>query len=289
MREVNAFVAEDTADFIDSLDPADHKPFEIKFQGDPQVELHIVGVDPGDERARVGAAVHRLQDRRLHLEEPSLMQVVADGLDHCRPDSGHPPGLRIDDQVHITVAYPGFCVTEPLVFFRQRPQALGGNRIAVGKNGQLTAAGGDHLTFHPDMVAEVHVPLPGRERLLTDPVQGDHDLDVAGPVADGGEGQLPAGPRQHHPAGDADPVAGVGVRLQIGVAGPDLGDGGGTRETDRIRVHALVQHRCRLPSRTRICSGTSSSSAGRRAILSGGGRAILNAILVHPSSVPSRS
>ena len=173
--------------------------------------------------------------------KPRCVQVLADGLEHGGPDPGHPPGVRIDDQVHVTVADPGLGIAEPLMLFRQRPQALGGDRVAVGEDGQLAAAGGDHLAFHPDVVAQVHVPLPGGQRVRADPVQGDHDLDVAGAVPDGGEAQLPAGPGQHHPAGDADPVPGVGVRLQIGVAGPDLGDGGGAREADRIGVHALVQ------------------------------------------------
>ena len=277
---VHTLVAEDPADLVDLLDTADHQPLQVQFQRDPQEELHVVGVDPGHERARVGAAVHRLQHRRLHLEEAPLVQVGADRLEHGGPDPGHPPGVRVHDQVHITVAHPGLHVAEPPVLFRQRPQALGGDRVAVGEDGQLTAAGGDHLAFHPDVVPEVHVPLPGGQRLRADPVQGDHDLDVAGTVPDRGEAELPAGPGQHDPAGDADPVPGVGVRLQIGVALPDLGDGRGARETHRVGVHALVQQPLALvqpdPHLLRhariLCTGR------QRAL----GPAIPLAILVHP-------
>ena len=191
---VHALVAEDPADLVDLLDPADDQPLEVKLQRDPQVQLHVVGVDPGDERARVGAAVHR----PAAPASPPRGSPAGAGRGACdwitaARISGHPPGVRVDDQVHVTLPDPGLGVAEPRVLFRQRPQALGGDRVAVGQHGQLAAAGGDHLAFHPDVVAEVHVPLPGGQRLRADPVQGDHDLDVAGAVPDGGEAQLPAG------------------------------------------------------------------------------------------------
>ena len=67
---------------------------------------------------------------------------------------------------------------------RQRPQRLRGDGERVGQDRQLAAPGRDDLAGHADVVAEVDVLLPGRERLLAGPVQGDHHLELAAAIPD---------------------------------------------------------------------------------------------------------
>ncbi len=62
--------------------------------------------------------------------------------------------------------------------------------------------------------------------------QADHRLQL-GAVAflQGGEAELAGVAGEHHPAGDADDVAGLGVGGQVGVGGADLGEACGCART----------------------------------------------------------
>ena len=107
VRGVRALVAEVPAELVDLLDAADDQPLEVELQRDPQVHGQVVGVDVGDERPGVGAAVQRLQHRGLDLEEPALVQFLANRPGHRAAQLGHLPGLRVDDQVHVALPHPG--------------------------------------------------------------------------------------------------------------------------------------------------------------------------------------
>jgi hypothetical protein len=164
---VHALVAENAADLEHLLDTADHQPLEMQLQRDPQVDVHVVGVDVADEWARVGPAVHRLQHRRLHLEEAAGVQFLP-----YRPDNGalelrHPPCFRVDDQIYITLTDPRLDVRQSSVLLGKGPQALGCNGERVRQNREFPAAGGDDLALHANVVPDVHVMLPRRQRLGT--------------------------------------------------------------------------------------------------------------------------
>ena len=82
----DALVAEVLAELVDAIDPADDEPLQVELGRDPQVEVAVEGVVVGGERARQGAAVERLQDRRLDLDEAVVVEPAADLGD--RPCAG---------------------------------------------------------------------------------------------------------------------------------------------------------------------------------------------------------
>ena len=82
--ERDALVAEVLADLVDALEAADDQPLEVQLGGDPQVEVAVELVVVRRERAGVGAAVERLQDRRLDLDEAGGVEVAAQRRDHAR-------------------------------------------------------------------------------------------------------------------------------------------------------------------------------------------------------------
>ena len=88
------------------------------------------------------------------------------------------------------------------------------------------------------MVAEVDVGLPGRERVLTRRVGGEHDLQPLAAFLQRREDQLAGDAVEHHPAGDPDDLAGLGVGLESGEAGAQLGQRGGARVAGRVGVDA---------------------------------------------------
>ena len=89
-------------------------------------------------------------------------------------------------------------------------------------------------------VTEVDVGLPRVERFLPDSIEADHDLK-RGAVAllQCRETQLSGVAGKHHPARDADDLAGLGVGGQVGIGLPDLGQGVRAGDVDRIRLAAF--------------------------------------------------
>ena len=70
MRPIDAFIPEIMADLIDALEATDHEPLEVQLIGDPQVQGHVERVVVRQEGTRRGAAVLRLQHRRLDFHVP---------------------------------------------------------------------------------------------------------------------------------------------------------------------------------------------------------------------------
>ena len=79
----------------------------------------------GRERAGQRAAVQRLEDRGLHLQEPALVQEAADRRDHPRTHDEQLAGLVVGDQVELAVAVARLHVLEPVELLGRRPQRLG--------------------------------------------------------------------------------------------------------------------------------------------------------------------
>ena len=67
------------ADLVDPVDAADDAALEVQLDGDAQVEVAVELVVVRHEGPRHGAAVQRLQDRRLDLDEAALVEEAADG------------------------------------------------------------------------------------------------------------------------------------------------------------------------------------------------------------------
>jgi hypothetical protein len=70
-------VAEVLADLVDPLQPADDQPLQVELVRDPQEEVPVQRVVMGCEGTGERAAVERLEDRRLDLEEAALVEPVA--------------------------------------------------------------------------------------------------------------------------------------------------------------------------------------------------------------------
>ena len=83
--EADALVAEVAADLVDAVESAHDQPLQIQFKADAQVEVLVQLVVMRDKGARRGAAVDRLQDGRLHLQEAFAVEVVAQGAQNRRP------------------------------------------------------------------------------------------------------------------------------------------------------------------------------------------------------------
>jgi hypothetical protein len=69
-------------------------------------------------------------------------------------------------------------------------------------------------------------------------VAGQHHLQLGVALAQRREAQLAGVAAEDHPAGHADALAGHGVRLEVGIRGPDGGQRAGAVDRDGVRVDA---------------------------------------------------
>ncbi len=221
------------------------QPLQVELGRDPQVEVAVERVVVGDERPRQGAAVDRLQDRRLDLDEAVAVEQAPDLRDHLGPGDEGLAHVGVGDQVELAMAVARLDVGEPVVLVRQRPQALGERLPGVDAQGELAAAAHEGGAVDADVVAEVHRDQQ-LVHVLAEHVEPRLQLDLAAAVAEVDEGRLAHPAPAHDPAGDAVGAVGLLAGLEAVVLGP---------------------HRRRSRCGRRTCAGTGRSRprAGARA------------------------
>ena len=77
VRAVDAFIAEVVSDLVDGIEAADDEPLEIQLVGNAQIQWYVERVVVRRERTRGGAAVERLQHRRLDFEKSARVEKGA--------------------------------------------------------------------------------------------------------------------------------------------------------------------------------------------------------------------
>jgi len=82
--ERQALVAEVLAQLVDALQAADDQALEVELGRDAQVHVAVQRVEVRDEGPRERAAVERLEDRRLDLDEAVVVEEPAHGGDDPR-------------------------------------------------------------------------------------------------------------------------------------------------------------------------------------------------------------
>ena len=241
----DALVAEVLADLVDALEPADDQPLQVELGRDPEIEVLLEVVPVGDERLREGAAVARLQHRRLDLDEAVGVEVAPDRRDDAAAGEEVGPRLLVHQQVEVALAVALLDVGEPVEGVRQRRAVLRQQLELDHLERGLAPARLGRVAAHPDDVAEVDVDLAGEQ------------LDPAAAVDEVEERDLPHLPPREHAAGEPERLRVVGGAGLDPVR--DLTDCG-----DLVPVgEALRQHRIHLttlvrPSEPRVaCSGPS--------------------------------
>ena len=210
-----ALVAEVLPDLVHALEAADDQPLEVELARDPEVEILVEQVRARDERLCEAAAVARLQQRRLHLDETVLVEGAADRRHHARAEDRVGARLPVHQQVEVPAPVA-------LLDLRHAVEGVGQRRPdgrqelqLVDDQARLTAPAPGRAADRTDDVAEVQVRVARRAR------RGREQLDAARAVDEVEEDELAQVSSGHDAAGEAIGVfalyAGVDeVRLSAG-------------------------------------------------------------------------
>ena len=121
---VHALVAEDAADLVDLLEPADDQALEIELQRDPELHVRVQSVVVSVERTGCRSAGIVYQHRRFDLHEAPVIQ---EGANLVEDPGALDKGLAhvvVHDQIHIPLAIAKIGIAQPVEFLRKRQEGF---------------------------------------------------------------------------------------------------------------------------------------------------------------------
>ena len=220
---VHALIAENAADLIHPVQTAHNETLQGQLGGDAHKHVDVQGVVVGDEGTGSGAAGDGVQDGGLHLHIAPAVQEVPHMLDELGADDEVALHLRVDDQVHISLAVAQLGVGQAVKFLRQGQKGLGQQGHRLHPDGHLPPLGAEHDALHSHDVADIQL-LEAVVLLPIHLVPAGIELDAARLVLQVAEGHLAHAPLGHEPPGQRDLAAlhGVKIRLDGGAVVGDL-------------------------------------------------------------------
>ena len=223
---VHTFVAEDTADFVNTVHAANDEPLQGQLGGDAHIHVDVQGIVVGDEGTCGSTTCDGVQDGSFHFDVVHVVQVVAHELDELGANHEVALDLRVHHQVNITLTEAGFLVGQAVVLFGQGQQRLGQQSDLAGADGDLAGLGLEDLAFTAQNVADV-VLLEAGVFLFAHLVDLHKQLDPAGGVLQVAEHDLALATLAHETAGNLDDFffvafvvsldgGGVGIEIKLG-------------------------------------------------------------------------
>jgi hypothetical protein len=181
---------------------ADHEPLQVQLEGDAQVQELVVGGEDRRERARVRAAVQRLQDRRLDLEEAARVQELPHGADHARARDEDLARFGIGEHVQVALAVARLDVHQAVELLGQRAVGLREEPLLARLERELALLRAHERPARPDEVADL-VQLHGLER-LAERVLLQPDLQLVAVALERRERHLAERAQRHDAPRDAE-------------------------------------------------------------------------------------
>ena len=193
----DALVTEVLRQLVDLLEPADDQALEVELVGDPQVEVGLELVRVRHERLCEAAAVARLEDRRLDLEEAFAVEVGAHGADDPRAHDREPPRVLVHQQVEVPAPVARLDVRQAVERVGERGADLGEQDELVDGERRLAAPRARGRAGDADDVAEIEVELTGAALVA-------EQLDPPRAVDEVEERELAHVAPRHHSPGEAE-------------------------------------------------------------------------------------
>lgn len=121
---IDSFVAEDTADFIDSLHSADKKTLKGKLGSNTEIEVLVQGIMMRNERSGIGAAEDRRKNRGLYFNESILVHEVLDTADNLRAKESNSLAVFVDDKIDVAFPASLLRIAKSMELIRKRMESL---------------------------------------------------------------------------------------------------------------------------------------------------------------------
>ena len=182
MLGADPFVAIDTTHFVDAFDTADHQSLEVQLKSNSQIQLHVERVVVRHERLGCRTARDRVQRWSLDLNELVRRQRRADRMNDLGSLEESLQRIGVVRQIDVPHSLSQLGILQSGMLLRWWLKRLGHEVQPGCDDGQFAGIGTSKSTINSDQIAEVQefgqIEIGVRHLAF-----GDHDLDVAGPVA----------------------------------------------------------------------------------------------------------
>jgi len=153
----NPLVAEVPVQLINPLQTPGNQPFQIQFRGNPQVKIHPQRVVVGLEGPRHRSARPGLHHRGFDFQKIAILHEAANQLDDPASPLKHLPDLRIDHQIEVALAVPGFDIRQAVPLFRKHTNGFGHQAQPARLDGQLPCFCPEDPPFDMDDVSHIQL------------------------------------------------------------------------------------------------------------------------------------
>ena len=101
--EVNALIAELTANLIDTVETTNDQHLQVQLGSDTEVQVHVQVVVVGDEGLGHGTTGDHVHHGSLNLKEVTLIEVTANSVDDPGTDGKGVANVLVDDQIQVAL------------------------------------------------------------------------------------------------------------------------------------------------------------------------------------------
>mmetsp|Transcript_15308 Transcript_15308/g.51482 ORF Transcript_15308/g.51482 Transcript_15308/m.51482 type:complete len:342 (-) Transcript_15308:295-1320(-) len=205
VREVHPFVAELPPDFVDAVQPSNHKLFQVELRGDAHEDVHLQFVEVRHERLGDSPAGDHVHHGRLDFKKSAFVQILANRRDDARARLEDLGAAFVDHEVEVALAVARLLVLQDAraLALWQHVEAGAEQNDALGEERQLASLRFPRVADDADDVAAAELLVdvaPGGFRLVRGGI--GHDLNLMPASVQVVKHQLPLPGLAHGAAGD---------------------------------------------------------------------------------------
>ena len=152
---VHTFVAEKTANFVNTLKATNDKALEVKFRCYAHVHVDIQSVVVSYKWTCVCATWNCVQDWCFHFDKATVIQKLADGLHDATTDNKRALNIWVGNEVNVTLTVTCFKVAKSVVLFRKWQQGLGQKCDGLEFYGDFAHVCAENFAYTTNDVADI--------------------------------------------------------------------------------------------------------------------------------------
>ncbi len=207
MRSIHAFVAENSANFVNLVEAADDKAFQVKLCLNSQIHFHVKCIVMRNKRTSGRADLQSMKNRRIDFRISQIIKIISDFTDDHTALNERVLNFRINDKINVTLTISCILVFKTVPFFGQGKKRLGEKLDLMGMNGNFTFSCSENKALNANNIADIPLFLEFLEQIGAHIVGADIDLDSVRRITHVDKIRLTHIAPAHNSAGNSDNVS----------------------------------------------------------------------------------
>ena len=156
VRMIHPFIAKKSSNFVHFRKPTYEQSFQVQFWCHPEIEVDIQGVEVRREGPGGRAAGNALQNWRLHVKKPKIVEEASHMTHDAHAGNSHGFHFLIHQKIQITLSVPYLDIGQAMPFFGQRTKCFGEKPQRLrSHNGTLATVCQKKFTGYLDEISHI--------------------------------------------------------------------------------------------------------------------------------------